>query len=125
MSKWISVEERLPENDSDCWVFAPSEAPEPVKRAMFWLDPDYSPSGIWSIDHEPHMVSWNVVTHWMLYYTPDPPQPFFVGCSESSGDGEIVVTTNASQPNDSTRPEIILEYGPTVRVAFDPAAMDG
>ena len=57
---WISVNERLPENDDDCWVCT---ANKEVMKSWLWAD-WIRPISLDVIEN---------VTHWMPWYTPDPP----------------------------------------------------
>lgn len=70
--EWIDVSEKLPEDDSECWVFIDTNG---VKSKCFigvsWYDEDhwwYGDQGTWWFKQ--HMV-----THWMYRdKMPEPPE---------------------------------------------------
>ena len=110
---WISVEERLPDDSEfevDCWVYLSHDTSGPhVSRCWFRGD-------IWHFACAIYHMKEGIITHWMPYYTPEPPPFLFVGCSDSEG-GETTVTTNEAARSDSAQPHLVVEY--------DTAAMDG
>lgn len=65
MSEWISVKERLPEDDVTVWVFKPGESS--------WID-----MAIWDGDEWIHNVTGYRIsaplTHWREIEYPEPPK---------------------------------------------------
>ncbi len=108
MSKWISVEERLPEADVDIYVYIATEENVSYGYRSPWV------SGVWWVFDGETLSVRTGVTHWQPWRKPEPPPSLFVGCSDSDG-GETTVTTNAPKQSDSTQRV----------VEFDTAAMDG
>lgn len=75
MAEWISVKERLPELWAMCWVYIPADAPNSVSHCRFEDEPmEGEDAAAWSFECAHYHISENIITHWMLYYTPEPPE---------------------------------------------------
>lgn len=72
---WISVKDRLPEEEQRCWFYIPGE---PVNEGY------YDPEGVYIMFEKRYVPGFRtrqyhleayleVVTHWMPFYAPEPP----------------------------------------------------
>ncbi len=66
--EWINANDRLPENNQDCWVCQHNNT---ITRAEYIIYHEMFGSGFGNYDE---FIKYKYVKCWMPYFTPEPPK---------------------------------------------------